>query len=157
MTRKPDTNETKPESVPLGPQEVMALIEKHFPSNTEQIGVVEIVSCGRGDAVVRLPFNERFTRPGGTISGPTMFHLADMTAYVSILSDLGETAIDSVTTTLTINFLARPSPEDLIGEVTTLRRGRRLSVCDVRIYCGSARTLVAQASCIYALPRSRSD
>ena len=157
MTQGPDTNENKPEIQPLAPKKVMALIEKHFPSNTEQIGVIEIVSCGHGDAVVRLPFNDRFTRPGGTISGPTMFHLADTTAYVSILSDLGEAAIDSVTTTLTINFLARPSPEDLIGEVTTLRRGRRLSVCDVRIYCGSARTLVAHASCIYALPRSRTD
>ena len=152
MTQQPSTEQGRPPEAPLGPDAVKALIEAHFPLSTEQIGEIDIVSCGHGNAVVRLPFDDRFTRPGGTISGPTMFHLADMTAYVSVLSDLGETAIDAVTTTLTINFLARPSPEDLIGEVTTLRRGRRLAVCDVRIYSGSARTLIAQASCIYALP-----
>lgn len=148
MTQQPNTEQQKP----FAPAEVMGLLRTHFPTSADQTGPIDIVSCGHGDAVVRLPFDNRFTRPGGTISGPTMFQLADMAAYVAILSDLGEAAIDAVTTTLTINFLARPSPEDLIGEVTTLRRGRRLAVCDVRIYCGTARALVAQASCMYALP-----
>ncbi len=150
MMHRPDSER----QAPLPPADVLALIKAHFPESTDQIGPIDIISCGEGEAVVRLPFQSRFARPGGTISGPTMFQLADMTAYVAILSDLGATAIDAVTTTLTINFLARPSPEDLFGEVTVLRRGRRLAVCDVRIYCGQVRHLVAQASCIYALPKT---
>ena len=137
---------------PLPAANVRALIEKHFPNARSQVGPIDIVSCGGGQAVVRLPYESRFARPGGTISGPTMFQLADMTSYVAIISDLGEAAIDAVTTTLTINFLARPSPEDLLSEVHVLRRGRRQVVCDARIYSGSAHTMVAQASCIYALP-----
>ena len=150
MTQPTTTSQPKP----LAPKEVLALINKHFPESSEQVGPIDILSCGLGAAVVRLGFEARFARPGGTISGPTMFQLADMAAYVAILSDLGGPAIDSVTTTLTINFLARPEPADLIGEVAILRRGRRQVVCDTRIYSGDARTLVAQASCIYALPMS---
>lgn len=140
----------------LTPGEVHDLIDRHFPDAHGQLGPFEIVSCGNGEAVVRLVFEARFARPGGTISGPTMFQLADMTSYVAILAVLGEVAIDAVTTTLTINFLARPGPEDLVCDVTTLRRGRRQVVCDARIYSAGARTLVAQASCIYALPMPKS-
>lgn len=147
------TSPTKPgDRGPLKPSEVHALINQHFPEADQQIGPIEIVSCGQGAAVVRLAFEARFARPGGTISGPTMFHLADLASYVAIISDLGERAIDSVTTTLTINFLSRPEPADLIGEVVILRQGRRQVVCDTRIYSGERRVLVAQASCIYALP-----
>ena len=151
------TQHTKTEDrAPLRPADVLALIETHFPESRSQLGAIDILSCGQGNAVVRLPFEARFARPGGTISGPTMFQLADMASYVAILSDLGEPAIDAVTTTLTINFLARPLPEDLIGEVSILRRGRRQVVCDARIFSACARTLVAQASCIYALPMTQS-
>lgn len=138
----------------LVPSAVSELINRHFPEAYEQIGPIEILSCGDGAAVVQLPFEGRFVRPGGTISGPTMFQLADVTSYVAILADLGEPAIDAVTTTLTINFLARPSPEALTCEATVLRRGRRQVVCDTRIHSGEDRVLVAQASCIYALPSS---
>lgn len=147
---------TKKESEDIGPGltpgAIEDLFDAHFPEARNQLGPLEIVSCGGGEAVVRLMFDARFVRPGGTISGPTMFQLADMTSYVAILAVLGEAAIDAVTTTLTINFLSRPRPEDLVCEVTTLRRGRRQAVCDARIYSAGARTLVAQASCIYALP-----
>ena len=137
----------------LGPAAVHALIDKHFPEARDDIGAIEILNCDNDSVAVRMPYEDRFRRPGGTISGPTMFKLADMACYIAILDRLGEAAIEAVTTTLTINFLARPSPADLIGEVAILRQGQRQVVCDVRIFSGSERQLVAQASCIYALPR----
>lgn len=140
---------------PLSAMAVQALIDQHFPDAPSQVGPIEIVSCGGGEAIVRLRYEPRFSRPGGTISGPTMFQLADIASYVAILSDLGESAIDAVTTTLTINFLARPSPGDLLAEVSVLRQGRRQVVCDARIFTASARKMVAQASCIYALPMAK--
>jgi acyl-coenzyme A thioesterase PaaI-like protein len=51
--------------------------------------------------------------------------------------------------------LSRPRPEDLICEVEVLRRGRRQVVCDARIFSANDRALVAQASCIYALPPTK--
>jgi uncharacterized protein (TIGR00369 family) len=140
--------------LPLTASEVAKLIDEVFPEAREQVGAIEIVRCGDGAALLRLPYRPQFARPGGTISGPTMFQLADMGCYVAILSDLGHDAIAAVTTTLTINFLSRPRPEDLICEVEVLRRGRRQIVCDARIFSSTDRLLVAQSSCIYALPAS---
>ena len=136
---------------------VVRLLDTHFPEVREQIGDIEILQAGRGHAEVRLKFDTRFKRPGGTISGPTMFTLADLTSYVAILGVLGEAGVDSVTTTLTINFLARPEPANLICRVDILRQGRRQIVCEARIYGAKEGKLVAQASCIYAPPTQSSE
>lgn len=143
------------------PLAVQTLLDGHFPTAKDDVGEIDIVSCGDGAAVVRLPYQDRFARPGGTVSGPTMFKLADIACYVALLDELGAAGIDAVTVTMTINFLARPAPGDLTCRVSTLRRGRRQAVYDVRIFGASNgqmdglddATLVAHASCIYALPK----
>ena len=40
-------------------------------------------------AVLRLPFDKRMLRPGGTVSGPTMMALANTTMYAVMLSAIG--------------------------------------------------------------------
>lgn len=145
-------NNTPPARRGFTPGEVKALLEHHFPQASEGIGPFEIDHCGDGAAHVRMPFDDRFARPGGTISGPTMFKLVDLGAYVAILGVRGDEAVDAVTSTLTINFLARPQPADLYAVVETLRQGRRQWACEARVYSGEERLLVAQASCIYAMP-----
>jgi len=141
---------------PLSPNQVAALLSEHFATAKDTVGPFEIIDCGNGHATLRMPYHERFARPGGTISGPTMFNLADLGSYVAILADQGEAAIDAVTTTLTINFLTRPPPADLLCEVEVLRRGRRQTVCDIRIISSATGDAVAQASAIYVLPTPQS-
>lgn len=144
----------------LEPAAVQHLLDTHFPEARADIGQIDIIVSNGGDlasdaaAVLRLPYEARFARPEGTISGPTMFKLADLACYVAILGRLGETAIDAVTVTMTINFLARPVPGDLMCSVSILRQGRRRVVCEARIHGEDGRRLLAQASCIYALPPS---
>ncbi len=48
-------------------------------------------------------------RPGGTVSGPSLFALADVAAYAAILAHIGPVAL-AVTTNLNINFLRSPPP-----------------------------------------------
>jgi uncharacterized protein (TIGR00369 family) len=146
------TNSAQARGANFPPDTIAALIDDHFPEARRDMGAFRILSCGGGRAHVHLPFEPRFTRPGGTISGPTMFSLADITCYIAILGDMGAAGVDSVTTTLTINFLARPDLTDLYCECEVLRRGRRQAVCELKIYSGDARKLVAQASCTYAMP-----
>jgi acyl-coenzyme A thioesterase PaaI-like protein len=50
----------------------------------------------------------RNTRPGGTISGPAMFTLADFGVCVAIIASLGETGFEAVIASSTVNFLASP-------------------------------------------------
>ena len=48
-------------------------------------------------------------RPGGTISGPTLMLLADVTMYVAVLASIGWVPL-AVTTNLNINFLRKGAP-----------------------------------------------
>ncbi len=109
---------------------------------------------GRIDAdllTLHLPTGTADLRPGGTISGPTLMTLADTASYLRIVASVGPEAL-AVTTSLTMQFLKRPHPGDLVASATWLSLGRRLAVVDVQIHSeapGKER-LVAAAQVTYA-------
>jgi len=102
---------------------------------------------------MRVPYDAGQLRPGGTLSGPTMMGLADGAAWLVTLSRIGPVAL-AVTSSLTISFLAKPGPADLLAHATLLRLGRRQSVSEVRLWSdGTDPTdLVAHATVTYAIP-----
>ena len=53
---------------------------------------------------VRMAFAPHRLRPGGTISGPNLMLLADVSMYVAVLASIGWEPL-AVTTSLNINFL----------------------------------------------------
>jgi uncharacterized protein (TIGR00369 family) len=102
---------------------------------------------------MRVPADATQTRPGGTLSGPTMMGLADAAAWLVTLSRIGPVAL-AVTSSLTIHFLTRPAPADLWAEAVLLRLGRRQSVSEVRLWSegGDPAEPVAHATVTYAIP-----
>ena len=99
----------------------------------------------------RIPYHERQLRPGGTLSGPTMMALADTVVYALIFSAIGFEPL-SVTTNLSINFLRKPKPADLIAEARTLKRGKALFVADVIIRSDGETDPCAHAVVTYSIP-----
>ena len=111
---------------------------------------VEEVSDER--CVLRLHVQDRHLRPGGTISGPAMFGLADVTAYITTLARIGPRAL-AVTTNCSIDFMRKPQAGvDLLGHGRLLKLGRQLSVTDVLIHSEGVEAPVARASLTYAIP-----
>lgn len=106
-------------------------------------------------ARVRLHEDDSSIRPGGTVSGPAMFKLADFGVYVAVLGHLGQGALEAVTTSMTMNFLRRPDAGDLIGDVKLLKVGRRLAVAEVRIWRDDPSEPVAHATATYAIPSAQ--
>jgi uncharacterized protein (TIGR00369 family) len=137
----------------LSPAEVTALIEEHFPQVQEGNGRLTIEFLAARTARVRMDRDARSMRPGGTVSGPAMFKLADFSVYVAILGELGTGALQAVTTSMTMNFLSRPEPADLIAEVSLIKVGRRLAVAEVEIFADGRPDMVAHAVATYSLPR----
>ena len=90
-------------------------------------------------------------RPGGTVSGPSMFSLADVAVYLMTLSRIGPQAL-AVTTNCSIDFMRKPAPRDLIAECRLLKLGRALSVGDVMIYSDGQPEPVARATLTYSIP-----
>jgi uncharacterized protein (TIGR00369 family) len=135
----------------LGVEAVNALLDRDFPqlNGAGRSYVVETV--GPMSARMRMTYHERHLRPGGTISGPALFALADVALYVAILAQIGPVTL-AVTTNLSIHFLRRPAPGDLIGECRLLKLGRRLAVGEVHISPADGGAPVAHATGTYSIP-----
>ena len=137
---------------PLLPLEtVTRLIDEAFPGIHAGGRRLHIESVADRFARVRLVPSERSIRPGGTISGPAMFTLADFSIYVALIATLCESAIPSVTSNLNINFLARPEPRDVIADARLIRVGRRLAYAEVHLVSDGARDVICHATGTYAL------
>ncbi len=107
---------------------------------------------GEGEITMRLLTANKHLRPGGTISGPSMFALADVAAYLVTLSQIGPQAL-AVTTNCSIDFMRKPAAgAHLIAKAQLLKLGKLLSVTDVLIYSEGLDKPVARASLTYAIP-----
>jgi len=101
---------------------------------------------------VRMAVARRHLRPGGTVSGPSMFALADVAIYLAVLSRIGAQAL-AVTTSCSIDFMRKPlAGADLIAEARLLKLGRVLAVGDVLIFSDGVAAPVARASLTYSIP-----
>ena len=101
---------------------------------------------------MRMPVKEAHLRPGGTVSGPSMFALADCGMYASILSHLGKEAL-AVTTNCSIDFMRKPEAgRDLYTICRIHKLGRVLVVGDAMIYSDGVDKPVARASLTYSIP-----
>ncbi|MGJ5620794.1 PaaI family thioesterase [Sulfitobacter sp. MF3-043] len=107
---------------------------------------------GEGEITMRLLTAHRHLRPGGTVSGPSMFALADVAAYLVTLAMIGPQAL-AVTTNCSIDFMRKPlAGVDLIAKARLLKLGKQLSVTDVLIFSEGSDKPVARASLTYAIP-----
>ncbi len=135
-------------SLVMSAEEVAAYVSEVFPQS-DQYGF-EVAELEPGTIKVRMPINQSHLRPGGTVSGPNMFALADCAAYLITLAHVGKVAL-AVTTNLNINFLSKPEG-DLVAEARLLKLGKRLAVCDISILLESDKRLVAHATATYSIP-----
>jgi uncharacterized protein (TIGR00369 family) len=144
-----------PPPLALDRDEVAAFLEAEFPQM--QIGrVFAIEEVGAMRARLRMIYHPSQLRMGGTISGPSIFALADVALYVAILAQIGRVGL-AVTTNLNINFLAKPAPRDLIGEALLIKLGKRLAVGEVRVVSAGEETLLAHAVGTYSIPPRGGD
>lgn len=132
--------------------ELTEFMYRAFPQAADDFHVERLTPEG---IVMRLRVAERHLRPGGTVSGPTMFGLADVAIYLAILARIGPVAL-AVTTSGTIDFLRKPAAGvDLLGEARLLKLGRVLAVGDVLIRSEGVAEPVARSSLTYSIPPQR--
>lgn len=132
--------------------ELTEFMYRAFPQAADDFHVERLTPDG---IVMRLRVAERHLRPGGTISGPTMFGLADVAIYLAILARIGPVAL-AVTTNGSIDFLRKPAAgADLLGEARLLKLGKVLAVGDVLIRSEGVAEPVARSSMTYSIPPAR--
>ncbi len=103
--------------------------------------------------VVRMRVQNKHLRPGGTVSGPSIFALADVAVYMSVLAAIGPKKL-TVTTNCSIDFMRKPiANANLIASCKLLKMGKSLAVGDVLMSSEGSKEAVARATLTYAIPR----
>ena len=134
--------------------EINELLKSAYPQLNAGLIAYEAVDVFAGGCTVRLNADERHLRPGGTVSGPSLFTLADIGGYACVLSHAGPDPL-SVTTNLTINFMRKAEAGPIHGHCRILKLGRSLMVFDIDIVAGSDGQTVAHATGTYSIPPKR--
>ncbi len=132
--------------------ELAGFLAREFPQVSGDFRIERLTPDG---IEVRLCVADRHLRPGGTVSGPNIFALADVAVYLALLARIGPVAL-AVTTGASIDFLRKPEAgRDLIGSARLLKLGRVLVVGDVLVRAEGREETVARASMTYSIPPGR--
>lgn len=131
--------------------EISDFLDTEFPQIHLNGRVYFVDAIRPGEADVRLEAGEEHLRPGGTISGPAMMALADLSAYAVILGHIGPVGL-AVTTNLNINFLRKPNPGPLTCTAKLIKLGKRLAVVDAGLASAGVDGLVAHSTLTYSIP-----
>lgn len=132
--------------------ELMTYLDGVFPQMRGRFAIEEIDEMR---ITTRLRVGPQDLRPGGTVSGPSIFALADVSVYMAVLAMVGREAL-AVTTSCSIDFMRKPAAGvDLIASCRLLKLGRVLAVGDVLIHSEGQVAPVARASLTYSIPPAR--
>jgi acyl-coenzyme A thioesterase PaaI-like protein len=130
--------------------EIVDFLAREFP---QSMCVVEEV--GDRSATISHAIGPAQLRPGNTVSGPLLMTVADVGLYIAILGTIGLVPL-AVTTSLTINFLRRPSASSpIVGVCRLIKVGRILVVGEVELYSDRNEEMVAHAVGTYSIPPAR--
>jgi len=138
----------------LDAAQINQMLANVYPQLNAAMRAYEAVDVFPGGCVVRLNATEQHLRPGNTVSGPSLFTLADIGGYVCVLSHAGPDAL-SVTTNLNINFMRKAEAGPVEGHCRILKLGRSLMVFDCDMVSGPDKVTVAHATGTYSIPPRR--
>lgn len=133
----------------LNREELSQYLAEVFPQVREDFAIDNLTE---DTITMRLLTAERHLRPGGTISGPSMFALADVCVYAMVLARLGRQAL-AVTTSCSMDFMRKPEGNtQMIAQCRLLKLGRSLAVGDILMFSEGSDKPVARASMTYSIP-----
>ncbi|HSS01678.1 MAG TPA: PaaI family thioesterase [Kofleriaceae bacterium] len=117
------------------PEAINEFFAREFPSAS--LDGHRCIETGPGLAVARWPYNPTMLRPGGLISGPTQFALADVAFWFMTFTVLGLAPM-AVTSEIYISFLRPAVGGDLIARCELLRAGKTAIKGTVRLWVDGA-------------------
>lgn len=138
------------EDLRLDPASVNDMIRQQFPGTGN-----ECVELGEGFAIARQTVTPASLRPGGFISGPTQFSLADAALWYLTFTAIGRVEPMALTSELSIRYLRPAIGEVLWARATLEAAGRRQVVGTVRVWVDDRQdrpTATAQGTYVLPLP-----
>jgi uncharacterized protein (TIGR00369 family) len=135
------------------PAAAQAILAENFAPWVQALGLtVETVAADA--AILRLPFDPRLVRIGGTVCGQALMTAADTAMVVACSAALGGFR-PMATVGQPISFLRPVANDDVLVEARVLRLGRTLAFGEVALRAAGSGALAAHATTTYALPSER--
>ena len=132
--------------------ELSSYLDEVFP---QVVNRYRIVDLQQGYARVIQNITQENLRPGGTVSGPTIFSLVDIGMYILLLAHIGKEPL-AVTTNCSIDFLKKPKmDEELLADCNLLKLGKTLVVGEVLVKSSDKEALLARSSITYYRPKAQ--
>jgi uncharacterized protein (TIGR00369 family) len=101
-------------------------------------------------AVLRLPWSDRLSREGGSLSGQALMAAADTATVIAVSAARGAygpmTTVQQSTT-----FQRAVTDADVLIEVVVTKLGRRMAFADITMTAEGTEEVAARASTVYAL------
>ena len=110
---------------------------------------LEVLAIGDGEATLRLPFDARLARVGGTVCGQAIMAAADTAMVFAVSSQLGEFR-PMTTVSLTTSFMRPVQGTELRVVARVLKPGRSLVFGEIELLAPDGR-MAAHATTTYAL------
>ena len=127
---------------------INAMLAKEFSGMGSQCAAV-----GPDFALAQLTPDEEALRPGGFISGPTQFGIADAALWYLTFGAIGRIEQMALTSELSIRYVRPAQGTQLWARATLDKAGRRNIVGTVRVWCDDDEDrITATAQGTYALP-----
>ncbi len=126
--------------------EINAFLERDFPGNGNRCH-----SVGDGWAIAELPTAGINLRPGGIVSGPTVFGVCDGALYYACFTVLGIEPM-TLTSELSIRFLRPARGAAVFARAQLLKVGRRAIVGSITAWTEDESAPVAIAQGTYIPP-----
>ncbi|MGH8927091.1 MAG: PaaI family thioesterase [Acidimicrobiia bacterium] len=134
----------------MTPAEVDQLVAEGFPA--AYAGGFRCEELGERWASARWTYDPATLRPGGYVSGPTLFGLADLALWFATFTILGPAPM-AVTAELSIAFLRPAIGGDVLARADLLRIGKTRIYGEVKLWVdGAPDRLVAHATGTYSPP-----
>ncbi len=128
--------------------EIQAIMRRGVPLAAEW--EIEVLAAEAGTALVRLPAKPVLLRPGNTVSGPALMGLADVAMWAALLSVSGGRD-DSVTSSMTVNFLRPAGSGPVLAEARIVKRGKRMIFGDILIRAEGSEELATHITTTWAV------
>lgn len=128
--------------------EVNAMVAASFPGSGNRCAEI-----GPRYAVARRPAGPEDIRPGGFVSGPSQFAIADAALWYGVFAAIGRIEPMALTSELSIRYLRPCIGEELWARAVVDSVGRRNVVGTVHVWSDAGPTKpTAVAQGTYALP-----
>lgn len=135
----------------LTASEVDSVVAEAFPAAAQ----ASCVELSAGHVLIRREVDQTSSRPGGFVSGPALFAMADTALWYLVFGVLDRVELMALTSDVDITYLRPATGTVLWARADLLSAGSRKIVGAVRVWCDDgegAPSAVAKGA--YVLPRS---